>query len=252
VSFNNGILGASARVTNATPSDVTELIGVATTSSTGGLTVTVANYGVTNCTFDGTVNQGDYVQSSTTNSGLCHDAGTNYPTSNQILGVALSSSTASTIQTTQTVYLFGSEVRGVSGTAGATGATGATGSMGATGATGTGVAGATGSTGPIGATGSMGATGATGVATTTATYTCNGTCTSGFTQKLVQFNNGTQGQSARVTNAATSNVTGIIGVATSSSTGGLAVTVANYGATNCTFDSPVNQGDYVQASSTIN
>lgn len=128
---------------------------------------------------------------------------------------------------------------------GAAGATGPTGPTGATGATGAGSAGAT---GPTGATGSTGVTGATGVATSTLSYTCSGTCSIGFLQKLVSYNNGTQGQSARVTNNTTSNLTGIVGVATSNATTGLPVTVAISGSASCMFSSAVNQGDFVQAS----
>jgi hypothetical protein len=107
-----------------------------------------------------------------------------------------------------------------------------------------------GPSGATGAAGSNGATGVTGTATASASLTCNGTCTAGFLQKLVFLNNGTQGQTARVTNNTTGNLTGIVGVATSSSTSGLSVTVVRSGAVNCTFDNGVNQGDYVQVSST--
>lgn len=250
VPFNNGTQGQSARVTNNSAGNLTGIVGVATSSTTSGQNVTVAQYGTTNCTFDNGVNQGDYVQASSSTTGFCTDAGSTYPTSNQIVGLALSSSNSGSTGTSQTIFVFGAEVRGTSGSGGATGATGATGAFGATGATGT--AGNSGTNGSNGAMGATGATGATGSATTATSFTCNGTCTSGFLMKLVPFNNGTQGQSTRVTNNTTSNLTAVVGIATSSSTSGNLVNVAQYGTASCTFDNSVNQGDYVQVSSTNN
>jgi hypothetical protein len=302
VPFNNGTQGQSTRVTNNTTSNRNEIIGVATSSSTSGLSVSVAQYGQANCTFDNAVNQGDYVQSSTATNGLCTDAGSTYPTTSQIIGIALSSSNANSTGTSQTVFIFGGEIHGVNGNtgvtgttgvAGATGPTGSTGPTGATAATGatgatgvTGAAGATGAAGSTGLTGASGATGATGIgttgatgatgqngsngaagatgaagpagttgpagtATTTTSFTCNASCTSGSLQKLVQFNNLTLNQSARVNNITTGNLTGIIGIATAGGSSGSTVSVAQYGTASCNFDSTVNQGDYVQASTTI-
>ena len=113
VPFNNGTQGQSTRVTNNTTSNLTGIIGVATSSSTSGLSVNVAQYGTANCTFDSSVNQGDYVKVSPTINGFCTDAGSTYPTANQVLGVALSSSNAGSTGTSQTIFLFGAEVRGV-------------------------------------------------------------------------------------------------------------------------------------------
>ena len=52
----------------------------------------IVRSGAVNCTFDKAVNQGDYVQVSTTSNGYCTVAGSTYPTSNQIIGIALSGS----------------------------------------------------------------------------------------------------------------------------------------------------------------
>ena len=58
------------------------------------------------------------VQSSTSTNGLCTDAGSTYPTSNRVVGIALSSSNVGPTGTSQTIYLFGAEVRGTSGSGG--------------------------------------------------------------------------------------------------------------------------------------
>jgi hypothetical protein len=149
--------------------------------------------------------------------------------------------------------------------AGSGGPTGATGPAGPTGVGSTGATGATGPVGPTGATGAAGPAGATGASVTgptgpagptgsgggsTQSYTCNGTCTSGFLQKLSPFGNNTQGQTTRVINNTTGNLTGIVGVATTSGTTGLSVSVARSGQVSCTFSTAVTQGDYVQASTT--
>ena len=167
--FNNGLNGATSRVTKATTSDVTGLYGVATTSATSGSTVSVVSAGSVSCTFDNPVSQDDYVQASTSVDGECTDAGSTFPTSNQVIGVALSSSATGVSGATQTIYLFGGQILASSGATGATGATGpmgATGSAGATGATGatgpTGINGSNGATGPTGNNGTSGSNGATG------------------------------------------------------------------------------------------
>jgi hypothetical protein len=130
-----------------------------------GQTVPVSVYGSAYCQFDGNgVTAGDYVQASAAVDGNCADAGSSYPTANQIIGIALATGGANT---TATIFLFGAEIRGSSplaGPTGATGATGATGLTGTTGATGASsiVAGPTGPTGASGAKGNTGATGAAG------------------------------------------------------------------------------------------
>ena len=55
-----------------------------------------------------------------------------------------------------------------------------------------------------------------------------------------------------MTNATTGSLTGIVGIATTSSTSGLSVLVESYGTAACTFDNGVNQGDFVQTSSSTN
>lgn len=123
-----------------------------------------------------------------------------------------------------------------------------------------GIAGVTGATGPTGATGSTGvgmtgptgATGVTGTVSASSSFTCDATCTSGLLQKYSPFNNNTQGQTTRITNAATVDLNGAIGIATSSATSGNTVMVQQSGIVSCTFSTAATQGDYVQVSTTIN
>ncbi len=159
----------------AAPSDGTPAIQQAFTSpKTGALGIVVAGGGDTgvnatvqfsgpvSCKFDTTVTAGDYVQGSDLHNGWCKDAGSSYPASNQVIGIALESDSA--VNGTLRIYLLGAEVDGVSGSVGATGPTGATGVTGSTGVAGAaGVTGSTGATGSTGSTGAAGATGSTGV-----------------------------------------------------------------------------------------
>jgi Collagen triple helix repeat (20 copies) len=153
----------------AAPSDGTPAIQQAFTSpKTGALGIVVSGGGDTgvnatvqfsgplSCKFDTTVTAGDYVQGSDLHNGWCKDAGSSYPASNQVIGIALESDSA--VNGTLRIYLLGAEVDGVSGSVGATGPTGSTGVTGSTGATGS-----TGSTGAAGATGSTGVTGSNGI-----------------------------------------------------------------------------------------
>jgi hypothetical protein len=110
VPFNNGTQGQSARTTNNSAGNLTGVVGVATSSATSGLSVSVALSGAVSCTFDSAVSQGDFVQASSSSSGHCTDAGPTYPSSNQVVGIALSSSNSGSTGTSQTVYLFGAEV----------------------------------------------------------------------------------------------------------------------------------------------
>ena len=213
-----------------------------------GGTLTVQFSGVVLCEFSTATVVGDYVQQSTTQNGFCSDVGATYPTSGQVLGVVLANQ--SDTEMAVSVYLIGPEVLPVSGSVGATGAigatgftgaTGSTGATGATGATGTGSAGATGFTG---STGSTGATGATGPSTIS--YPC-GTCTLNKLEVLANI-----GGAAQANDASTSNLTGIVGIASATVSSGT-VPVSVYGTAACQFDSSsaVTAGHYVQASSTV-
>jgi hypothetical protein len=160
---------------NNSSSSLTGIVGIASASATAGQTVPVSVYGTATCQFDSTapVFAGHYVQASPTTGGDCVDAGVNYPTSNQIIGVALSNASAGS---PVNIFLFGVEIRGTSASDGATGATGPTGP---TGAGATGATGATGPTGTNGSSGATGATGATGAGSTGATGATGPTGTNG-------------------------------------------------------------------------
>jgi len=95
-----------SRAVNATTSDATGIIGIASTTVSAGSSVLVNVYGTALCVFDGATTAGDYVQASATVAGNCHDVGASYPPANQVLGYVLSSnSTAGT----HTLFLFGIE-----------------------------------------------------------------------------------------------------------------------------------------------
>jgi hypothetical protein len=87
----------TSSVVIASTSDTGGIIGICTpfgglsTCSTSGL-ATIQQSGNTDCYFDGTPTPGDYIQISSTVAGECHDAGSSYPTSGQIVGRVISSS----------------------------------------------------------------------------------------------------------------------------------------------------------------
>ena len=117
---NNGI----AQSSDAAASNLTGIVGIASASASANQTVVVSTYGTAICQFDASsaATAGDYVQASATLGGDCRDAGSVYPTSNQIIGIALSSGAAGSAQP---IFLFGAEIRGTNAGPGPTGATGA-------------------------------------------------------------------------------------------------------------------------------
>jgi hypothetical protein len=169
--------GNSAEVRVPAAGVVNGIVGIASTTFSGSPVsleqIPVAVYGTAVCQFDasGGVTAGHYIQASATEAGLCHDAGATYPTSNQIVGIALTSGNPST---TETIFLFGIEIRGTSAATGATGPAGIAGPAGPTGTPGqAGPAGPTGSAGiagisggvqgPVGPTGPAGPAGTVGI-----------------------------------------------------------------------------------------
>jgi hypothetical protein len=87
-------LGAVAQSNGASTSQLTGIVGIASTTESFGQTVPVTAYGVATSQFDSNaITAADYVQASSTTPGSCADAGATYPTSNQIVGFALSSGT---------------------------------------------------------------------------------------------------------------------------------------------------------------
>jgi hypothetical protein len=99
---------ANASSTGTTVNKLAKLTGApstalitATTDTAGAMGIVVGGAGTTgnaliatagqaNCAFDGATVAGDYVQQSTTTAGDCHDAGSTFPTTGQIIGRVLS------------------------------------------------------------------------------------------------------------------------------------------------------------------
>jgi hypothetical protein len=104
----------ASRAVDATTSDATGLIGIASSSVASGSAVLVNVYGTASCVFEGATAAGDYFQASPTVAGNCRDVGASYPTTNQVLGFVLSSNGAAG---TYTVFLFGVEIRASSAAA---------------------------------------------------------------------------------------------------------------------------------------
>ena len=102
------VSGASL-ATDTTTSDTTGLVGIAQSTVSVGTSVDVTVRGTASCVFDGATTAGDYIQASTTSAGSCHDAGSTFPTSVQVLGRVLSTNASAG---TFTVELFSSEQRG--------------------------------------------------------------------------------------------------------------------------------------------
>jgi hypothetical protein len=101
-------VSSASQAVDATVSDATGLIGIASSTVATGAGVLVNVYGTASCLFDGATTAGDYVQASPTIAGNCHDVGASYPATNQVLGFVLSSNAAAG---TYTVFLFGVEIR---------------------------------------------------------------------------------------------------------------------------------------------
>jgi hypothetical protein len=161
--------------TGITPmGDKYPVIGVSTNAASDGQSVTVQLSGVANCYFVSAQTAGDFIVQDPSLDGYCLDAGASYPTSGQVVGLALQNNPANPAGAPGAVYLLGPEVfvgsgttgpTGPTGPAGATGPTGHTGATGNNGATGpSGPAGPTGATGPSGTNGTNGPTGPTGPA----------------------------------------------------------------------------------------
>jgi hypothetical protein len=255
-------VSGTSQATDATTEDLTGLIGIASSTvvAGSGSSVLVNTYGIAACIFDGGTAAGDYVQASTFNHGQCHDAGSAFPASNQVIGFVLSTNFGQGEPSLTggqgarnvrqigpkggpppvpvNVFLFGMEIRGTTGVDGATGAQGPSGPtgfgiQGPNGPTGVGSQGPSGPIGPIGATGPS-----------TISYTSSGS-TVNLLQKFVSVSGTSQ-----ATDATTSDVTGLIGIASSTVVAGSGspVLVNTYGIAPCIFDGNTTAGDYVQAS----
>lgn len=96
---------AQARI--AAPSD-TGIIGITVSGPGTSGNATIQESGTSFCQFDGVTTGGDYVTVSATNAGFCHDAGSSYPTSGQVIGRVVNGGAAGP----EVMMLFGPEVRG--------------------------------------------------------------------------------------------------------------------------------------------
>lgn len=100
-------LSSGAAIKTAT-SDTGGAIGIVTANAGTTGSATIQAIGSANCNFDGSTTAGDYVQISSSTAGDCHDAGSTYPTSGQVVGVTLGTNTGAG---TYTVDLFSSEIQ---------------------------------------------------------------------------------------------------------------------------------------------
>jgi hypothetical protein len=112
-----------AKVQDASTSNTTGVIGIAgpagtipppTFGSPGiiystGQTVPVIIQGIVNCSFDTQSTAGDFIQNSTFNGGYCHDVGSTYPASGQVIGIALTANGPESFGSpfAQTILVFG-------------------------------------------------------------------------------------------------------------------------------------------------
>lgn len=91
--------------------DVSNAMGIVSGGSGTSGSAVIAYRGYASCSFDGATTAGDYVQISSTNAGDCHDSGSGYPSSGQVLGRVLSTNSVAGTYTT----LLGPEVLAASG-----------------------------------------------------------------------------------------------------------------------------------------
>jgi Chaperone of endosialidase len=121
---------ANAGTTGTTQFKLAKLTGapstaiIAATTDTGGMvgivvegagttgSAMIATTGQAKCVFDGATTAGHYVGISSTTAGDCHDVGSTYPASGQILGRVLSTNGSGG---TYAVALYGPEIEGASG-----------------------------------------------------------------------------------------------------------------------------------------
>lgn len=102
------ISGATGTVQYTTTSDTGGVIGIVTAGNGLSGSATIQSSGLVNCAFDASTTAGDYVQISTTQTGGCHDTGSTYPTSGQVIGRVLSTNVG---LGTYQIYEFGPEIK---------------------------------------------------------------------------------------------------------------------------------------------
>lgn len=102
------LTGAPSTAVITATSDTSGAIGVVVSGAGTAGSAQIARSGEASCVFDAGTTAGDYVQISSTTAGNCHDAGSSYPTSGQVIGRVLSTNAAGG---TYTLTIAGADVR---------------------------------------------------------------------------------------------------------------------------------------------
>lgn len=104
--------GAPSTATVALTTSTSGVAGIVVGNAGTAGNAQIAIAGQASCIFDGVTTAGDYVQASTTSAGECHDVGSTYPTSNQVIGRVLSTHGAGG---TFAIEVFGPEINAAAG-----------------------------------------------------------------------------------------------------------------------------------------
>lgn len=106
----NGLVVLSGATVAVAPTSATGGIIGACVSGCGGTGfATIEMAGSAECNFDGTQTAGDYIQISSTVAGDCHDSGSTYPLTGQVMGRVTGNFAGAA---TNFAWLFGPEIRG--------------------------------------------------------------------------------------------------------------------------------------------
>ncbi|HEV2178549.1 MAG TPA: hypothetical protein VGW33_15290 [Terriglobia bacterium] len=106
------LTGAPTTAVIAATTDTGGAVGITTAGAGNSGTAVITTAGQVSCLFDGATTAGDYVQISSTTAGDCHDSGSSYPTSGQVIGRGLSTNAAAGAYP---IDLFNAELRASSG-----------------------------------------------------------------------------------------------------------------------------------------
>jgi hypothetical protein len=101
---------SSSCAIKAATSETSGVLGIVVGGSGTSGNAVIAYRGYASCSFDGSTTAGDYVQISSSNAADCHDAGSAYPASGQVLGHVLSTNSGAGTY----AMLLGAEVNGSS------------------------------------------------------------------------------------------------------------------------------------------
>lgn len=102
------LTGAPSTGTPAAISDTGGIVGICVSGCGNSGQATIQQSGGAICNFDGATTAGDYVQNSSTVGGSCHDAGSTYPASGQVIGRVESTNGTSGVWP---LTLFGPEIQ---------------------------------------------------------------------------------------------------------------------------------------------